>query len=148
MFSRRDLMIAVCAAVATAGAFLVAQEKSVLHSTIIDWNSVAVKQTESGSVRSFVNTKTATLDKLEIHVTTLKPGLGPHPPHRHGHEEILIIKEGTVEALINGQWKTAGPGSVIFLASNELHAVRNVGTTPATYHVIALQTAATPPDAK
>ena len=29
-----------------------------------------------------------------------------------------------------------GPGSVIFNASNEMHAIRNVGNGPATYHVI------------
>jgi quercetin dioxygenase-like cupin family protein len=29
-----------------------------------------------------------------------------------------------------------GPGSVIFQAANQLHAIRNAGDTPATYHVI------------
>lgn len=148
MFTRRDLTIAALAALVTAGAFLVAEEKSAQHTTIVDWNSVPVKQTESGSVRSFLNTRTPTLENLEIHVTTLKPGMGPHPPHRHGHEEILIVKEGTIEALVDGQWKPAGPGSVVFLASNELHAVRNPGTTPAIYHVLAFTTQATPADAK
>ena len=148
MFTRRDLSIAALAALITAGAFLVAEEKPVLHTTIVDWNSVPVKQTDVGSVRSFLNTRTPTLENLEIHVTTLKPGMSPHPPHRHGHEEILIVKEGNIEALIDGQWKPAGPGSVIFLASNGLHSVRNSGSTPATYHVIAFSTQATPPDAK
>jgi quercetin dioxygenase-like cupin family protein len=69
-------------------------------------------------------------------VTTLNPGLSSHPPHKHPNEELVIIKEGTVEALVNGELKKAGPGSVIFNASNELHAIKNVGTTPATYHVI------------
>jgi quercetin dioxygenase-like cupin family protein len=29
-----------------------------------------------------------------------------------------------------------GPGAVLFMASNEPHAVKNVGDTPATYHVV------------
>jgi quercetin dioxygenase-like cupin family protein len=148
LFTRRDLTIAAVAALVTAGAFLAAQQKPAIHTTIVDWNSVPVKQTDVGSVRSFLNVRTPTLENLEIHVTTLNPGKSPHAPHRHGHEEILIVKEGNIEALVDGQWKPAGPGSVIFLASNELHSVRNAGTTPATYHVLALTTQATPPDAK
>jgi XRE family transcriptional regulator, regulator of sulfur utilization len=46
------------------------------------------------------------------------------------------VKEGTVEALVDGEWKKAGPGLVIFNASNQLHGLRNAGTGPATYHVI------------
>jgi mannose-6-phosphate isomerase-like protein (cupin superfamily) len=32
--------------------------------------------------------------------------------------------------------RRVGPGSIIFQASNQMHSIRNVGTTPATYHVI------------
>jgi mannose-6-phosphate isomerase-like protein (cupin superfamily) len=38
--------------------------------------------------------------------------------------------------LSDGKWVKVGPGSVVFNASNSLHGFRNVGTTPATYHVI------------
>ena len=51
----------------------------------------------------------------------------------------MIVREGTVEGLVNGEWKRLGAGSVIFNASNQLHALRNVGTVPATYHVINWQ---------
>jgi quercetin dioxygenase-like cupin family protein len=71
-----------------------------------------------------------------MHVTTLKPGIASHEPHRHPNEEIVVIREGTVEVLIDGTWKRVGPGSVVFNASNSLHGLRNVGTTPAVYHVI------------
>src|SRR5438046_710129 len=58
------------------------------------------------------------------------------PPHRHTNEELLILKEGTLEALVDGQWKKVGPGSIVFQASNSCHGVRNIGTTPATYHIV------------
>ena len=38
--------------------------------------------------------------------------------------------------MVNGQIKRVGPGSVIFQASNQMHSIRNVGQTEATYHVI------------
>jgi quercetin dioxygenase-like cupin family protein len=144
MITRRDLFVALIAITATAGAFAVANSTQVLGSAVFDWNSIPVKQTNVGSVRSFVKEPTATLEELEIHVTTLDPGKMSHPPHKHPNEELIIITQGTVETLSNGEWKRVGPGSVIFNASNQLHGLRNVGTEPAIYHVINWKTAATP----
>ena len=56
----------------------------------------------------------------------------------------MIIREGNVETLSGGVWKRLGPGSIIFNASNSLHALRNVGTTPAVYDVINWKSATTP----
>jgi hypothetical protein len=50
-----------------------------------------------------------------------------------------------VLALVAGQERRLGPGSIILQASNEMHGIRNVGTTPATYHVILWRSSATPP---
>jgi len=66
----------------------------------------------------------------------LEPGATPHPPHTHKNEEILIIKSGTVEAYVNGEWKPAPTGSLIFFASMVPHTVRNTSTKPATYFVL------------
>jgi len=107
-----------------------------MQSSVFDWNSVVEKKTNVGSVRQFFRAPTATLDELECHVTTLNPGEASHPPHKHPNEELVIVKEGTVEVLSNGEMKRVGPGSVIFNASNQLHGLRNVGAGSATYHVI------------
>ena len=81
---------------------------------------------------------------IEGHVTTLNPGEIPHEAHRHPDEEMVVIKEGTIEATINGVSQRGGPGSVFFFASNDLHGMKNVGTTIATYHVFRFITATTP----
>ncbi|HEY6803021.1 MAG TPA: cupin domain-containing protein [Pyrinomonadaceae bacterium] len=133
---RRDLLVAFVAVVSTLGVIAIKGQSKVMQSTAFDWNSIAVKDNEVGSVRQFFRSPTATLDELECHVTTLKPGMQSHPPHQHVNEELVIIREGTVEVLSNGEWKKVGPGSVVFNASNQLHALKNVGTTPAVYHVI------------
>jgi quercetin dioxygenase-like cupin family protein len=57
---------------------------------------------------------------------------------------MIIIREGTVETLVDGEWKRVGPGSVIFNASNVLHGLRNAGDGPATYHVINWKSDRTP----
>lgn len=137
MFSRRDLIVALIAACATLCIQALARtDAGVMRSSAFDWNTIEAKPTKSGSVRRFFQQPTATLDELECHVTTLNPGESPHPPHKHPDEELVIIKEGTVESLIAGETHRLGPGSVIFQASNQMHSIRNVGNTLATYHVI------------
>jgi len=139
--TRRDLVVTVLTAVLTLAAVAAASaRRQALPSTMFEWSSLTPKPTRAGEVRGVVQKPTATLEELEIHITTLRPGEESHPPHRHVNEEILIVKEGQVEALVNGDLKRGGPGSLIFQASNQLHNIRNVGTTPATYHVINWKT--------
>ena len=49
-----------------------------------------------------------------------------------------------MEATINGVSQRGGPGSVFLFASNDLHGMRNVGATRASYYVIRMVTSATP----
>ena len=139
------------AAVALGGAVLgcsvmaLAQQNSaILGPAVFDWHAMKVTKTDVGELRSLVRQPTATLKELEMHITTLNPGIASHEPHKHPNEELVIIDEGTVEVLSDGVWKRVGPGSIVFNASNSMHALRNVGTTPARYHVINWTTAATP----
>ncbi len=109
-----------------------------LRSSVFPPDTGRVHATESGVFRSLVDTTTTNLAKLEIHVTTLAPGKSPHPPHQHAHEELMIVRSGTLEVLQNGIIRRARPGAVIFQASNELHGVRNPGPDSATYVVIRI----------
>jgi XRE family transcriptional regulator, regulator of sulfur utilization len=144
IITRRDLLVFLIAVLATAGAFAIADQTPVMGSAAFDWNAIPVKATDVGSVRPFLKARTTTLEELEVHETTLNPGKSPHPPHSHPNEEMVIVRQGTVEVLVNGEWKRVGPGSVSFFASNQLHGLRNVGSEPAIYHVINWKTAATP----
>ena len=135
--TRRDAAVALCSVVLTLAAVSAMSARAdVLGSSLFEWSTLTAQPNRTGEVRRVVQKPTATLDELEIHITTLRPGEESHPPHRHANEEILIVKEGQVEALVNGELKRGGPGSLIFQASNQLHNIRNVGSTPATYHVI------------
>lgn len=141
----RDLTIAAIAAAASWSAGALAQNvPAILGPAVFDWNAMEAKKTDVGALRSVVRAPTATLSELEMHITTLNPGLASHPPHQHPNEELVILREGTVEVLSGGAWKRLGPGSIVFNASNSPHALRNVGDTPATYFVINWQTPATP----
>jgi XRE family transcriptional regulator, regulator of sulfur utilization len=108
----------------------------VMGSRAVDWKDMTARTTKVGEVRQVFENRTATLDELELHITTLLPGQTPHAPHKHADEEVLIVREGTVETFLGDRTQVVGPGSVIFQASNQLHGIRNVGSVPATYHVI------------
>lgn len=137
MIKSRDLLAAAVGIVITLGAMTYAQsERVALRSAAYEWNDIPVRHEEVRSVREFFKGPTVTLEELALHVSTLKPGDTSHAPHKHFNEELVIVKEGIVEAYVQGEYKRLGPGSVIFNASNEMHAIRNVGDGPATYHVI------------
>ena len=139
LLSRREIIIALVSACGAVAIFAATQNNSpaIMGSAAFDWNQMTITTNETGSVRSVFRAPTATLDELECHITTLNPGVASHPAHKHANEEVVIIREGTVEVLVNGELKQVGPGSVIFNASNVMHSLRNVGDTPAVYHVIS-----------
>src|SRR5256885_6426338 len=132
-------MLVASVATASSIAALIAQ-RPVRKSTVYDWSTADTKPNDWGAVRQVMRTPTPTLDELEIHISTLAPGKSPHAPHQHQHEELLIVKDGTLETFQSGARRKVGPGGIIFQASNELHNVTNVGQFPSTYYVIGWTT--------
>jgi XRE family transcriptional regulator, regulator of sulfur utilization len=133
---RRASMAALACAIALATTPARSAGPALLGSTALTWEEIQAKVPEGKRAAQLFRDPTATLDELEIHVTFLPAGQSSHPPHTHPNEEIIVIKEGTVEALVAGQTRRLGPGGLIFQASNVPHALTNVGTTTAVYHVI------------
>jgi uncharacterized cupin superfamily protein len=115
-----------------------------LTSDLYDWQKMIVEPTAKGERRAVFDGPTATVDKMHCHITTLKPGEKSGEPSKHLQEEVIIVKEGLVEANWDGKSKTGGPGSVIFFAAGATTFLRNAGTTPCTYIVIYYYTPLTP----
>jgi len=144
MLTKRDLCVAAVTAILSTGCALGAaawaqehgSKQPILGPATFAWKDMKAVATPTGEVRNLYKGPTATLPELEMHVTTLNPGTTSHPPHHHANEELVIIREGTVETLSGGKWVRLGPGSVIFNASDSLHGLRNVGSTAAIYHVV------------
>lgn len=121
---------------------------TALRSAVFDWEKLAVTPTKTGARRAVFDSPTVTCARLECHVTTLQPGASPHAGHRHPDEEIVVVKEGVMTATFGGATHTGGPGSIFFFASNDEHALRNAGASPATYYILRVVTEATPAAAK
>jgi XRE family transcriptional regulator, regulator of sulfur utilization len=140
--TRREIALLAAGLAAGAVATVFAQGGSAtraparLASAVFPWDALPVEKTASGERRAVFDSVTATVDRLETHVTTVNPGTGSHAAHRHPDEELVYVREGVIEATINGVSQKAPAGSVIFFASNDLHGMRNAGDTPASYFVL------------
>jgi XRE family transcriptional regulator, regulator of sulfur utilization len=136
MITRKQITLIVCSTIAITGIIAYAQTaKPVMGSAVFDWNKIEVKATKSGERRQFFQSPTATLDELQCHVTTLNKGETAHAPHQHPEEELIVVKEGTIEVVQGGVTNRVGTGSVIFHSANVMHGMRNAGDGVASYHV-------------
>jgi mannose-6-phosphate isomerase-like protein (cupin superfamily) len=114
------------------------QQQNPLPSAAYPFENLPVQSSNGAQFRAVLRGKLVTGESLEVHETTLPPGGAPHPPHHHLHSEMWLIREGSVELVVNETTYKLGPGSAGFVHSNDEHGIRNVGTTPATYFVVAI----------
>ena len=105
-------------------------------SFFMDWNDIAFKAHDKGGVRQYFNRPTATLKKLDIHVTTLNAGLKSHDPHTHKAEEIILMIDGNAEMQIDKSFRKTTTGDLIYLESMVPHAIRNDDTKACMYYAI------------
>lgn len=133
-FSRRDLSFVLPLLAAAKSA---AQSRA-LTSQMYRYEDLKVEVNGPNRGRAILAGETHAGVAIELHETELAPGQMPHPAHHHVHEEMILVREGTMEVTIAGKSATLGPGSVGYVASGEEHGWRNVGTDRARYFVLAV----------
>ena len=134
--SRREVYLWIPALMASHG---LAAEVPI-PSKMLRFEDLPVQSGDGHTLRRILEGKTHSGYAIEIHETDLAPQAMPHPAHHHVHEEVFLVREGTLEVTITGRVSRLGPGSVAYVASNEEHGIRNPGPTHAQYFVIALGT--------
>ena len=132
-FSRRDLTLLLSAMAATRAE----ADTGNLPSAILHNADIKPEQHPTNQSRQFLWGRTHDGYFFDMHETELRAGEMPHAAHQHPHEEMTMLREGTLEVEIEGKKRRVEPGDVVYVASNEHHGWRNVGTTPARYWVIA-----------
>ena len=137
-FSRRDLGF-LLPALAAANASGQQRQAGTLASKVYHHRQIAYEGDEKKKGRRFFYGKNHIGFNLEMHETVLGEGTETHAPHKHEHEEIVIVVEGTVGVYLEGKTETAEAGSVIYFGSNQMHSARNAGTAPCRYYVIELR---------
>jgi len=138
--TRRDVSLLLPAVFAARAA---AQEKPpLLPSRTYHNDGIPYKGDDKKKGREFFHGATHGGFALEMHETILGPGMITHPPHKHEHEEIITVFEGTLETTVDGKTERAETGSVIYFGSNTLHNARNAGDTRCRYYVLELRATA------
>ncbi len=126
-------------AAAQAGGVMVTGGGELVHSAFYAYDKVAVTKNANGSeTRPVLHGTLPTGEYLEVHETTMPVGQSPHPPHRHTHSEMMLMREGRIEVTSEGRTQVIEPGGIAFNASRTLHGLKAVGTVPAKYFVVAV----------
>jgi quercetin dioxygenase-like cupin family protein len=112
-----------------------------LKSSVYEWDKLSVKKIPTGDYRSFFNHSTRSLDELNILAMTLNPGKeGNDYQIDGGFEELVIVKEGSVDIEVNGDKRSLGEGSVIVVPSGNKVNITNHLTSTAVYYLISFKT--------
>lgn len=126
----------------TDAASIAAGTSILAHNHIFRASEMPIKQTATGSSQQVLHGVLPTGEGIEMHNTVLNPGHEPHPPHQHPHAEFLFLTAGNVDWLIGegaaSKRQTTTAGDIVYAASGVLHGLRNVGTVPAKYFVLAI----------
>ena len=130
--SRRDLTLLLVAAGSASG------QAAALPTKAFDYADLPVKSSRANKSRAVLQGATHSGFPIELHITELGPGAEPHPPHHHVHEELVLLRSGSLEVTMGGHTAKHAPGSIIYVASGEEHGWKNAGTEHAEYFVIAL----------
>jgi len=88
--------------------------------------------------KQLLNGSTLDLANLEIHTSTLLPGQINHAARASAEtEELIIIKEGSLQATVEDSTKILGPGGLILLTAGDKQTMKNIFEKPVTYYVLA-----------
>jgi quercetin dioxygenase-like cupin family protein len=108
-------------------------------SRVFAYEGMVPKAAPNGAVGRTVFVGTlATGEAIAVHETMQPKGMVPNPAHRIRHSEVIVVQEGTLEFEHDGKVERAATGSIIYVAFGTLHALKNVGDSPAKYVVIQI----------
>jgi len=130
--TRRHLAALVPALAAAQG-----KKREQLPSRCYKYEDLTVKKNGENESRDVFDGLTHAGTQVDIHLTSLGPGMMPHAAHHHVHEEIMMLRSGQLDVTIEGKTTRVTAGSVVYVHSNEEHGWKNPGPERAEYFVLA-----------
>ena len=138
-WSRRDVCVAVPALLAMARMQASAQGTTgLLPSKVYSFDDLPVRKSGALTYRGVLSGKLYEGGEISLHESELAPHSIPHQPHKHRHEEMVFVLDGTLEFTINGKTSRVTKGGVAFIGSGDEHGIRNPGPALAKYYVVEI----------
>ena len=109
-----------------------------MDSRIMRYEDRVVDPRDWGAFERYFGGDTGANGAVRVSKGTINPGDWPHPPHQHDAEEIIHILSGEGTWYLNNEELPARAGDMVFIASQDLHTLKNTGTEPVEFLVIFL----------
>ena len=111
-----------------------------LDSSVYDWEKIPVKKTVSGEIKGFLKSPTRSLEMFEINAITLFPDMEKwHSKVQGSTDNLIIIKEGVAEILVNEEQKILGKGSVIVAGEGIEFTILNHNKSNLVFYIISFK---------
>jgi quercetin dioxygenase-like cupin family protein len=140
--NRREMVgaLSAFAFLATVAEAQTTDTTPMAESKVFRFDSLPVAHNANGGeTRAVMHGSLPTGEFVEVHETMLPPGKQPHPAHKHRNTEFVLIRQGKLEYTGNdGKPEPVDVGDVIYSASNQMHGLKNVGTTNAQYFIVSI----------
>jgi quercetin dioxygenase-like cupin family protein len=111
-----------------------------LKSSVYEWKKGLVKKTVSGEERDILKGPTRSLEMFEINAVTLLPDKEKWNSKVTGAtDNLIIIKEGVAEIMVNEEQKTLGEGSVIVAGEDNELTIQNHNNSNLVLYIISFK---------
>lgn len=105
-------------------------------SQVVEWSAAKPRPFAEGERRSLLNTSTSGLAHLRIHATTLNPHAAGNPVHSHPWEELTLVLDGAMQALVGPQRHKLETGSACIELAGGDQTYANPYADPTTFVII------------
>jgi len=102
------------------------QAQELLPSSVYEYGKIPVTKIPAGEERSFFNSQTRSLEMFKVNELTLFPYTNVNYQISDGSDELLIIKSGKLDIIVNEEEnRQLGEGSIIVLSSGDRVGITN-----------------------
>lgn len=115
---------------------LFGQDQTV-ESTAHEWKNLTIEKTKKGESRKIYKGKSTAFEYTEANAITLNGKKSTDLTRvPEGYEELIIIKEGTLQITLDGKSQTLGIGSVILAFAGSEYKIKNSDKSNSTFYVL------------
>ncbi|MDH5400738.1 MAG: cupin domain-containing protein [Cyclobacteriaceae bacterium] len=103
-------------------------------SKVYRWAGMQMEKTKSGERGKLMEGSSTHLERLKIYGTSIFPGKTLTLPDDKKNETLIIMKEGSLKCVLNGEQQKIGPGSIVMLLPGDKLKLQNDGEATATFY--------------